>query len=330
MLIAGVADHLAGGEGEDVGAAVPLLAFLDPLVVRVAAGDRLEVHADAAQTRHQVLHRTDLRHLAALEPDEDRLVVVGVEDQRRVDQAGVAVDQREGHVQMDERLGLTRQLLHQDIVRLRPGGEVREQEVDRLRAGARADTYDQHVVPGDQHVAAFEGDLRAIGVEPRRVQGLRAQLGVELEDGLHDERLATTHLARHLADQHALADGHRRVPREEEVVQRRQAETLGTQEAGEVVAHQRDALDQAAGDLRRFEVAQRVRQLGHVLLAADALGEGRAGEVVLHDVRQEVPHEVGAGTAGEHALELVVFLDDDGLVENVAVERTLRRGRRHV
>ena len=99
--VAGVAEHLAGSHSKEVRTAVPLLAFLVP-VVCTAAEYRFKVHAQFFEGTEQVFLRADALQFPVLYFDVDGLVIARIQDERGIYHAFVPVKEGEYHVEVNE------------------------------------------------------------------------------------------------------------------------------------------------------------------------------------------------------------------------------------
>ena len=152
VLVAAVADELARGETEEVAAAVPLLTGTEDLVATTTV-DGLQVDAEAFQGHEQVgLVLAD--GFLAVDGDVEGLECVAHHD-GFVGHALVEVDHVEHHVEVDERLGLLRQLLEDQMLDAGSFLEMFHQGLDAMHVGARPQSAQDDVVADDLHIAAF-------------------------------------------------------------------------------------------------------------------------------------------------------------------------------
>lgn len=100
--ISGVGEDFAGGKGEEIGTAVPLLSLLVPFVVTASADDRFEVHPQTLKHPGEVMGVADSGYFAIVYGDMDSLVLVVPEDQRFEDHTFVVVQKGEYHIEVDK------------------------------------------------------------------------------------------------------------------------------------------------------------------------------------------------------------------------------------
>ena len=120
----------------------------------------------------------------------------------------------ENHVEMDKRVGVHGQFLHQYAEMLALAGKGLRQIVDALGIGADALADAQKVARADVHIAALGAGQ---GIPGGGIEHLH--LEKVAEDGVVEQRLAFAHLKTHGVDEHTVVDGRRGVAREKQVVQ---------------------------------------------------------------------------------------------------------------
>src|SRR4051812_17665136 len=196
-------DHPRPQRGE-VAAGCPLLAVLHDSA-RAAAKERLHWQSTLPERGEEV---SLFLHVALALPPVKYRESVRTDEVRGIDDAQVAIDLSENHVQVNGR----RFLRHYDNDEVRNFGLLeneRREAVDTGRAGALAETDQQDIFTKRMDVAAFQCVIapafgRAVVKNP-----LVCELGMEGEERFHYQLFGPASMEPHGADHHVLIDRHR-------------------------------------------------------------------------------------------------------------------------
>ena len=232
----------------------------------------------------------------------------------------VLTEEGEHHVEMDERIGLLRQFLHQDIEVVALLGKCLCHILNTFRIGAYALTHAQQVGRGNVHITALSTCMVVPcgGIEQFHAKEMA-------EDSLIDERLALTHLETHRVDEHPVVDCRRRIAREQQVVEGLEQVTVVRES---VPLFFLVALNQHACQLLTVELHEMVKQpIDHLLLLRGAAVVPQALNhqmlthfLVLEHLLQDVAHIVDIRPTLQHPTEQAILTVDRGLVHDIAVE----------
>ena len=221
---------------------------------------------------------------------------------------------------MDERVGVSGHLLHENIEVVALAGEGLREVFYAFGIGAYAFTDAEQVGRGNVDVTSL-GACHGVpcgGVEHLRLEEMA-------ENGIVDECLALTHLETHRVDEHTVVDGRGGVACEEEVVEGLQQVAVVGEPVPLLLLI---ALDEDACQGLAVEFHQVFGQsVVHLLLlrgapvVAQTLGNQILTDVVVvEQLFKDVAHVIDIAPTLQHPAEEVVLLVDSRTVEDVAVE----------
>ena len=246
---------------------------------------------------------------------------------RRIDDAQLAIDLREDHVEMD-RVVLFRHHDDDDVLHRRALEKDRRDLVDRRGARALAEADDHEVAAQRMDVAALD---RVVHAPLRRAVVQNAGVGerrVVREQRLHDDRFRPPDRVAHRPDENVIVGDDAAVAREEHVRQRRQHVAVLVERLRDRSRWLVAALDEHSHERGGIELAdvarQRLRRDDVHRLADQQVARFGVGE----DVGEQRPDLVHRGEALEDGDEPpVLALSGLGLDDVVVqVVGAVRRG----